>query len=139
MSLLLVEDYEILEKAGLDYEEVEGSRFLILKNFPLKENLYSFAGENLEYTEVLIVIPANYNTSGNNMLWTYPELKRTDGKAIPQAFGFGQIDPRHHNGKEYCRWSRHYKPDSWKSKVDNIQKILDRIEWALSNPDASKI
>tara|TARA_R110002167_G_scaffold88_4_gene610 strand:+ start:3303 stop:3722 length:420 start_codon:yes stop_codon:yes gene_type:complete len=139
MSLLLVEDYEILEKAGLDYEEVEGSRFLILKNFPLKEDLYSFAGEKLEYAQILVVIPPNYNTSGNNMLWTYPELKRTDGKVIPAAFGFGQSDARHHNGKEYCRWSRHYKPDSWKAKVDNIQKILDRIEWALSNPDASKI
>jgi len=139
MSLLLDEDYEILKNAGLDYEEDENSRFLILKNFPLKENLYSYADEKLSDVEILIIIPANYNTSGNNMLWTHPELKRTDAKAIPAAFGFGQIDARQHNGKEYCRWSRHYKPDSWKAKVDNIQKILDRIEWALSNPDATKI
>ncbi|RPG36006.1 MAG: hypothetical protein CBB72_004945 [Muricauda sp. TMED12] len=139
MSLLLREDYEILEKAGLKYEEVEEKRFLIIKNFPLKKDLYSFAGNILEFAEILIVIPANYNTSGNNMLWTYPELKRTDGKAIPAAFGFGQIDARHHDGKEYCRWSRHYKPNSWSAKVDNIQKILDRVEWALSNPDANKL
>lgn len=138
MALLFDEDYQILSDAGIEYEENEANRFLILKNFPLKSDLYSYKEKTLETVEVLIIIPPNYNTSGNNMLWTHPELKRTDGKAIPAAFGFGNGDARHYNNKEYCRWSRHYVANSWKPKVDNIQKILDRVEWALSNPDAIK-
>lgn len=139
MALLFDEDYEILKNSGIEYEEAEVQRFLILKNFPLELGLYSYNDEFLESAEILIVIPPNYNTAGNDMLWTYPELKRTDRTPIPAAFGFGQGDSRQYNDKEYCRWSRHFPANSWRPKIDNIQKILDRVEWVLRNPDAKKL
>lgn len=138
MALLLDSDYDVLKDSGLKWEEDELNRYLILKNFPLQDGLYVYAEKSLSEVEVLIVIPSNYNTSGNDMFWTYPPILRADGKTIPAAFVFGQGDARYFAGKEYCRWSRHYNPNSWSPKVDNIKKIIDRVQWALSNPDASK-
>lgn len=138
MALLFDGDYEVLDKSGLEYEESEADRFLVIKNFPLSAGLYVHGSDVLNSAEVLWVVPPDYNMSGGDMFWVYPALSRADGKAIPCAFGFGGGDPRHYNGKEYCRWSRHWDAATWKSKVDNIQKVLGRIEWALKNPDANQ-
>ena len=135
MELLLDKDYEILRESGLEYEEDINSGFLVLKNFPLLSGFYSFDGKALETVEVLYMIPTNYNMSGGDMFWTHPYLTRVDGKAIPAMMQFGGGDARVFKSKEYCRWSRHFAPDSWRPKVDNIEKILSRIEWALKNPD----
>lgn len=138
MALLFDEDYEILSSSGLNYEEDETKRFLVIKDFPLKPGLYELGNECIEKVDVLVVIPTNYNTSGNDMFWFYPPLTRADKKQIPAAFIFGQGDSRIYNGKEFCRWSRHFKPETWRPKIDNILKILSRIEWALRKPDAQK-
>ena len=138
MPLLFDDDYKILKEAGLEYEEVEAKRFLLIKNFPLSPELFSYENQFLKQVEVLWIVPPDYNTSGGDMFWVHPALKRTDGKTIPATFGFGGGDPRKYNGKEYCRWSRHWKPSAWTPKVDNIQKVLDRIEWALTNTDATR-
>ena len=138
MALLFDEDYKILLDSGLKYSEVEDKRFLIIENYPAPHGLYIHSGQVVEEIEVLVIIPANYNTSGIDMLWTHPHLSRSDGKAIPAASTVGGDDPRHVGDKEYCRWSRHWTSESWKSKEDNVQKILSRIEWALQNPDANQ-
>ena len=135
MRLLLDKDYEILREWGLEYEEDVSSGFLVLMNFPLLPGFYNFDGKVIETVEVLYIIPSNYNMSGGDMFWTHPYLTRMDGKAIPAMMQFGGGDARSFKSKEYCRWSRHFGPDSWKPKVDNIEKILSRIEWALKNPD----
>jgi len=137
MALLFDEDYQILKEAGLEYEEDDESRFLIIKDFPLRKGLYVADGQPVESVNVLYVIPPNYNTQGGDMFWVHPQLGRADGKVIPQINGPGQ-DSRIFNGTEYCRWSRHWNKTPWKTKKDNIQTILDRIEWALRNPDAKK-
>lgn len=138
MALLFDEDYQIIKESGLEYEEDESQRFLLIKNFPLTPGLYVHSGAALEQVEILWVVPSDYNTSGGDMFWVHPALSRADGKEIPAAFGFGGGDARHFNGKEYCRWSRHWNAPTWKPKVDNIQKVLGRIEWALRNPDAQR-
>lgn len=138
MSLLFDEDYDILKSSGLVYEEDETSRYLIIKDYPLKPNLYKYNDMPIDKVDVLVVIPANYNTSGTDMLWIYPALKKVDNTLIPSTMDFGGADARFFGGKEYCRWSRHYHPNSWSPKIDNIQKILSRIEWALRNPDSQK-
>jgi len=138
MSLLFDEDYEILKNSGLDYEENESNRFLVIKDFPLKSGLYEYENKPIDKVNVLVIIPNNYNTSGNDMFWVDPPLTRIDKKQIPSAFVSGQPDSRIYNGKEFCRWSRHFKPESWNPKIDDVQKILDRIEWALKKPDAQR-
>jgi Prokaryotic E2 family E len=138
MALLFDEDYLILKESGLEYEEDECKRFLVISNFPLAFGLYIHGGTSTDKVEVLWIVPANYNTSGGDMFWVHPALVRADGKPIPNAAGFGGGDPRHFNGKEYCRWSRHWSEESWRPKFDNIQKVLDRIDWALRKPDANR-
>lgn len=136
MPLLFDEDYKILDECSLEYEEDKPNRYLIIRDFPLYPGLYCFNNEPLEKVDVLVKIPPNYNTSGNDMFWFYPPLKRTDGTQIPAGF-----DMKHSitfKEKNFIRWSRHFKADSWKPKTDNIQKILDRIEWALRKPDTKK-
>lgn len=138
MALLFDEDYELLRNVGLNYEESEAERFLVIKNFPLSHGLYVNGGVPLEQVEVLWVVPPDYNMSGGDMFWVHPPLTRADGKTIPCAFGYGGGDARYFDGREYCRWSRHWNAVTWKPKVDNIQKVLDRIEWALKRPDANQ-
>lgn len=138
MALLFDEDYKILNDSGLIYTEVEEKRFLIIENYPAPIGLFVNGDTPVQTVEVLVVIPANYNTAGIDMLWTYPHLSRADGIAIPAASIVGGDDPRFHAEKEYCRWSRHWSAESWKPKVDNVQKILSRIEWALCNPNADQ-
>ncbi len=138
MALLYDDDYQILKEAGLKYEEGDAQRFLLIKNFPLSPGLYVHAGQSLAQVEVLWIVPPDYNTSGGDMFWVHPALERSDGKAIPAVFGYGGGDARHFKDREYCRWSRHWEASSWRPKVDNIQKVLDRIEWALKNTDAKR-
>jgi hypothetical protein len=138
MGLLFDEDYKILQESGLEFEEDEAQRFLVIKNFLLPPAIYVHNGTPIDQVEILYIIPPNYNTSGGDMFWVHPALTRADGNAIPAAAVFGGGDSRRFKDKEYCRWSRHWTAESWKAKIDNIQKILDRIEWALKRPDANK-
>ena len=134
MSLLLEEDYKILYESGLQYVEDKDNRFLIIRNYPVAQGLYVSSGMPVTEVEVLVIIPSNYNMSGTDMLWTHPSISRTDNGPIPAVNVYGGNDNRFFNSKEYCRWSRHYEGSSWKAKIDNVQKILSRIEWALRNP-----
>lgn len=134
MGLLFDDDYRILEDSGLVIEEEITPRFLVIKNYPLKEGLYQSNGQSLKEIEVLLIIPSNYNTSGGDMFWTYPQISRIDGSQIPAYGG----DPRVYNGKTYDRWSRHWQVQTWIPKIDNITKILGRVEWALQNPNANR-
>lgn len=133
MPLLLDEDYGQLEERGISYEESEQQRFFTFTQFNLLSGLYTDVA-----CDVLVVIPQNYNQDGNDMFWTFPRLHRTDGKPIPATLDPGGGDNRIWNGKEFCRWSRHWQagPGVWRSGQDDIISIYRRIEWALHRPDA---
>lgn len=133
MALLLDADYAQLEEQGLAYLEDEANRFLVLPGYPLPEGLY-----HQKSCDVLVIMPTNYNQAGIDMLWTYPQLTRLDGKPIPQTSRPGEGDNRTFDGREFCRWSRHWNEPrvAWRAGKDNIVTILHRIRWALGNPDA---
>jgi hypothetical protein len=136
--LLVDDDYEYLKSCGLEHVEDEGQRYFVFRTFPLPPEMYCHDGVVLTAVNVLVRIPANYNTTGTDMLWLNPPLMRKDGKGIPAAHTFGNGDPSHFEGQEYCRWSRHYAADSWKAGIDGVRKIISRIDWALRNPDADQ-
>jgi hypothetical protein len=133
MPLLLDTDYEELKVRGLEFVEDEPSRFLVLSNYQLADGLYQ-----QKTCDILVIVPQTYNRDGNDMLWTHPRLVRADGKPIPATCELGGGDNRVFNGKQFCRWSRHWQvgPAVWKPGKDNVVTILRRIEWALRNPDA---
>lgn len=132
MPLLRDEDYEWLRANNISIVEVEASRFIIFMGVVLPEVLYTD-----DRCNVLVVIPANYNQDGNDMLWTDPRLKRKDGLPIPATTEKGGGDSRCHAGVEYCRWSRHWhQPPSvvWRQGMDDIRTIYRRIVTALEKP-----
>lgn len=134
MPLLFESDYEKLKERGIAYEESLGDRFFVFTNHATQPGLY--ASPNCD---VLVVIPANYNQAGNDMFWTHPQLRRVDGVPIPAANKPGDGDNRTWNGREYCRWSRHWNPPSpgvWRPGRDDIITIYRRVDWALRNPNA---
>jgi len=134
MPLLFESDYAKLRERNLTYEESEANRFFIFTQYLLPSDVYNEAG-----CDVLVVIPPNYNQDGNDMFWTYPHLRRLSGVPIPAANNPGSGDNRFWNGREFCRWSRHWNPQGkrvWRPGYDDIISIYRRIDWALKNPDA---
>lgn len=134
MALLFATDYAKLRDWNLKYEESEPNRFFIFTELALPIGIY-----NASTCAALVVIPQNYNQSGNDMFWTYPHLRRLNGVPIPAANLPGGGDNRIWNGREYCRWSRHWTPPSkgvWRPGRDDIISIFRRIDWALNKPDA---
>ncbi|MDD4965769.1 E2/UBC family protein [Halothiobacillus sp.] len=132
MPLLLDTDYAELKERGLVFTEDEARRFLVLSGYPLPDGLY-----HQKSCDVLVIIPGNYNQGGIDMLWTHPRPTRIDGRAIPAVMELGSPYNHHFDGKEFCRWSRHWTtaPVLWRAGTDNVVTILRRIEWALNNPD----
>lgn len=133
MALLTDEEYALLDQRGITYSEDVQQRCFVFTNYPLPPAMY-----NVDQCDVLVVIPENYNHDGNDMLWTLPRLVRRDGKEIPRTELPGSQHNRHLQGKEYCRWSRHWNagtPGAWRSRKDNIVSIQRRLDWAFQHPD----
>lgn len=133
MPLFLDEDYRALEERDVSFVEDETQRFFVMQGYKLPEGVYK-----QDCCDVLVVIPSNYPQAGNDMFWTNPRLVRADGKAIPQTNEPGGGDNRMFQGKEFCRWSRHWNHGSsvWRPGRDGIVTILRRLDWAFRRPDA---
>ncbi len=132
MPLLMDKDYEEMRDAGIIFEEDAGSRFLVFKEVSLPSGLYTAAS-----ADVLVVVPANYNQAGNDMFWTFPRLATRDGQPIINTNNPGQNDNRTYQGREFCRWSRHWFDNiasRWRPGRDNAMSIYRRVDAALKNP-----
>lgn len=135
MSLLLESDYLRLKESGLEFDEDIEHRYFIFCGVALPENMY-----NVFHCDVLVVIPPNYPQAGNDMFWTNPLPKLADGRPIPAVLTPGGGDNRRWQGREFCRWSRHWNPSSagrWRPGVDDVLSIHRRIDWALKNPNCT--
>lgn len=131
MPLLLDEDYARLQAQGLQWEEVTERRFLILKDFPLPEGLYT-----VHKTDILVIIEARYPDAGHDMFWTASRLVRSDGVAIPATMDSGSSNNHKVGDTEYHRWSRHWNdaPGCWVPGKSNADTIVQRLVWALAKP-----
>lgn len=144
VAYLLNKDYETLCDAGLEYEETEISteHILIIKNYPLPDGAFVESGKPdqgvLTHVDVLTIIPPTYNSGKLDMFWFNPALSRVDGAAIDRAEVYGNPHSKHHNGKEYCRWSRHDSNNPWHPREDDIRTWLNRLEWALNHTDCKR-
>jgi hypothetical protein len=133
VALLLESDYARLGECNLPYEEDSAQRFFVFMGVSLEKDLYTVVA-----CDVLVVIPPNYPQAGNDMFWTFPRLRRTDGRQIPATRDPGGGDSRAYGGREFCRWSRHWNPSSpsgWRAGKDDIMTIYRRVLWALQNPE----
>lgn len=144
MAYLLDEDYDYLRDAGLEYEEAEiaSEHIFIVKNYRLPDGVFIEPGKSDQGTlmnvDVLTTVPTDYNTGKLDMFWFNPALSRADGITMKATEVYGGGSSKHHEGKEYCRWSRHDNPNPWRPKEDNIQTWLNRLEWALNHTDCQR-
>lgn len=134
MALLTKADYSKLEDMSLDYKEDIEHRFLVFQKFKLVPSLYQ-----VDFCEILVVIPETYPAAGNDMLWTYPRLLRTDNLVIPGTIPAEQDqasrDVRIFEGSVFERWSRHWSTANqlWRPGKDEISTIINRLNYVLAN------
>jgi len=129
MPLLFDDDYLKLKEWCIAFDEGESQRIFVFKDYQLPANIYTIPS-----CDVLVMIPPNYNQAGNDMFWTHPRPYRLDGRLIPAVMEPGGGDSRNWRNREFCRWSRHWPPSSWKPGTDNITSIYRRVDSALRNP-----
>ncbi|MGC2223815.1 MAG: E2/UBC family protein [Methylocella sp.] len=116
---LLPEDESFLKEYGLPWETiVDGSPWVLIHEFPTHE------GYNHPHVTVAIRLETGYPASQLDMVYFYPTLARSDGKAIGGTESMQQID-----GKSYQRWSRHRSPQNpWKAGQDGLGSHVILIE-----------
>jgi hypothetical protein len=61
------------------------------------------------------------------MWWFDPLIKLADGR-IAQATEATE----HHLGRNWQRWSRHFKPGQWQSGIDGLESYLALIRHELA-------
>jgi hypothetical protein len=112
------EDEEGLAARGLASEAIiEGNtKWLIFPDYPIPE------GYNHRKASAALRIKPSYPDDEIDMVYFYPPLSLTSGKAIPQLT-MHQLD-----GKQYQQWSRHRKPGEWRPGIDNVCTHLIQVD-----------
>jgi hypothetical protein len=110
------EDEECLAALGLAWETVvekkqgeKDTKWLIFSEYPIPE------GYNHRLTSAALRIKPSYPDDGIDMVYFFPPLALTSGKAI------GALSPLKVDNKEYQQWSRHRTSENpWRPSLDNV-------------------
>ncbi len=123
MSFLPEEDRAWLEDSGLRYEEVaeQSRRAVILRDISLPERKFQVAS-----ADVLLQIPSGYPDANLDMFWCSPTLCLAPTGRAPSATCVEQ-----YFGRQWQRWSRHYKPGQWRSGIDDIASHMHMVYRSL--------
>jgi hypothetical protein len=116
---LLSEDEAFLNSLALPWEAiVDGSPWVLVHEFP------THAGYNHPQATVAVRIETGYPQAQLDMVYVFPALARTDGKAIGRTESTQAID-----GKSFQRWSRHRTAvNPWIADEDNLGTHLQLVE-----------
>lgn len=113
------EDEEGLAARGQPWEAVidNGTKWLIFPNYPVPE------GYNLRTAAAAVRIKPSYPDDDIDMVYFFPVLALTSGKAIPQ------LTPHPLDGKQYQQWSRHRTAaNPWRPGLDNVCTHLLQVD-----------
>jgi hypothetical protein len=115
------EDEECLAALGLEWEALtEGNtKWLIVHSYPIPE------GYNHRHADAALRISPSYPDDQIDMVYFFPGLALTSGKAIRQ------LTPHALEGKQYQQWSRHRTAQNpWRPGLDNICTHLIQVtDW----------
>jgi hypothetical protein len=116
---LLDADMAFLEAYGHPFDIVkDGSTWVILHDFPAPPCF------NRQSVSLAIRIEQGYPMTQLDMLYVFPKLSRTDGRAIPQTQVEQSIE-----GRIFQRWSRHRSGSNiWVPGVDCLETHVILIE-----------
>lgn len=122
MSALPPDDRDYFESRGIRFDVIDGQgqRGVVLCEWSLGNE-----GFDVEYADVLIVLPAGYPDIAPDMFHTDPWIKLKGAGRFPtraeHPFDFG--------GRRWQRWSRHNR--EWRPGIDGIWTMVRRVERAL--------
>ena len=93
------DDLEFLGSLGKEWtlKTDNGVRMIVVRDFDLP------SGFNHKTNDLMVIIPPNYPVAGLDMFYLSPGVERKDGREI------GALAQESHGGKEWQRWSRHYR------------------------------
>ena len=83
-------------------------------------------GYSVQQADVLVRLPAGYPDVPPDMWWFDPSVVRADGQQIPAT----NVIERY-LGRDWQRWSRHLRPDQWRSGVDGLGSFFTLIREEL--------
>lgn len=119
---ILEEDEEFLTEKSykwrIDTDQVHG-HCLVISDFVINVDKY-----NIDKTDLLILIPPQYNNSTLDMYYVNPEVKLKDGQYPSAADQF--IDCL---GRRWQRFSRHIT--NWNPGVDSLRSFMTLIKKEL--------
>ena len=124
----LQKDADELKARGFDLSLVErdGQIYLVFKNFPLPEGVYS-----ADTVDLLIFTTPRYPRASFDMFWTESDLILKDG-SVPK--GADAIEP--YIGRQWRRFSYHpYQSEPWDPSKDSAVKHVAYIHKRLQNGD----
>ena len=124
----LQKDADELKARGFDLSLVErdGQIYLVFKNFPLPEGVYS-----ADAADLLIFTTTRYPRASFDMFWTEPELVLKDG-SVPRGADAIEL----YIGRQWRRFSYHpYQSKPWDPSKDSAVKHVAYIHKRLQNGD----
>jgi hypothetical protein len=115
------EDEQCLASLGLEWEAIiEGNtKWLVVHSYPIPD------GYNHRQADAALRIPPSYPDDQIDMVYFFPGLALTSGKAIRQ------LTPHPLEGKQYQQWSRHRTGQNpWRPGLDSIcTHLLQVTDW----------
>jgi hypothetical protein len=123
MMQLPEDDEEYLNEAGFDWElfpDGEKAGFLVIRGFDV-----SGGGLTPPDTDLMLRIPAQYNTAQLDMWYCDPPVKRS-GAFPDRADHFED-----YLGRRWQRFSRHLPDGQWRAGVDNLRTFFPHIRREL--------
>mgnify|MGYP001254104076 CR=1 FL=1 len=121
---LLEEDKLFLSTLQLSWECIKSAN----QNWVLIHGYSIPKGYNVDKASMAIRMIGGYPTSGLDMVYFYPALKRVDQQAV------GALSEYPLDGKIYQQWSRHRtSANPWRPEVDNLSTHVPLADFWLSN------
>jgi hypothetical protein len=115
------EDEQCLAALGLEWEAIieSNTNWLIVRSYPIPD------GYNHRQADAALRISPSYPDAQIDMVYFFPALALTNGKAIRQ------LTPHQLDGKQYQQWSRHRTPaNPWRPGLDSIcTHLLQVTHW----------
>ena len=120
--MLPAPDAAFLTERSLEFSAVvEGSMIcIVVSRWTLPP------GYNVQEADLLVRLPAGYPDLPPDMWWFDPAVLRADGCEIPATQATGR-----YLGRSWQRWSRHLRPEQWRSGVDGIGSFFTLIREEL--------
>jgi len=112
------EDESCLAARSASWEAIieNNTKWVFIPDFPVPE------GYNYRSASAALRISPSYPDDQIDMVYFYPALALTNGRAIRQ------LTPHALDGKQYQQWSRHRKAGEWRPSIDNICTHLLQVD-----------